>query len=214
MGWFDYVSDIYSSISVQSAAADVQEDMKHASDPEPNSDKDQQGGGMGTAQQRSGSTTRGGVSMSVPHSGTEEESSEEADVNKSDLAKPQGEAPKGHTPGEQGGGEAAGQVGAANAGPHGGPVGKQSDDDEEDEEADEDEEEEDEPVDPMPGLVEDCTKTKECSPLKHHYEHCVERVTAQQEEHGKAHEDCVEEYFHLMHCATQCAAPKLFKQLR
>lgn len=154
MGWFDYVSDIYSSISVQSAAADVQEDMKHASDAEPNSGKDQQGGGMGTVHQDRGSTTRGGVSMSVPHSGTGEESSEEAEANKSDLKKPEGEAPKGHTPGEQGGGEAAGQVGAANAGPHGGPVGKQSDDDDEEEEADEDEEEEDEPVDPMPGLIE------------------------------------------------------------
>jgi len=39
----------------------------------------------------------------------------------------------------------------------------------------------------------DCTKSKDCAPLKHHYEHCVERVTSQQEEHGKAHEDCVEE---------------------
>jgi len=35
--------------------------------------------------------------------------------------------------------------------------------------------------------------SQECAPLKHHYDHCVERVTKQQEEHGKAHEDCVEE---------------------
>lgn len=36
-------------------------------------------------------------------------------------------------------------------------------------------------------------RTKECAPLKHHYDECAERVTKQQEEHGKAHEDCVEE---------------------
>jgi len=153
MGWFDYVSDLYSSISVQSASADVQEDMKYASDAEPNSGKDQQGGGMGTVHQDRGSTTRGGVSMSVPHSGTGEESSEEAEANKSDVKKSEGRPEKGHTPGDEGGKEAAGQVGSQNAGPHGGPVGKQSDDDDE-EEADEEEEEEDEPVDPMPGLIE------------------------------------------------------------
>jgi len=29
--------------------------------------------------------------------------------------------------------------------------------------------------------------------LKHHYDECAERVTKQQEETGKAEEDCVEE---------------------
>lgn len=85
----------------------------------------------------------------------------------------------------------------------------------------------------------DCMKTQQCAPLKHHYDECAERVQHQQETNGKADEDCVEEckfhhlncgcsthinliyftngtvpVFHLMHCASQCAAPKLFKQLR
>ena len=36
-------------------------------------------------------------------------------------------------------------------------------------------------------------KTPQCAPLKHHYEECAERVQQQEEEHGKAQEDCVEE---------------------
>lgn len=36
-------------------------------------------------------------------------------------------------------------------------------------------------------------KTQQCAPLKHHYDECVERVQQQEEEHGKAQEDCVEE---------------------
>lgn len=39
----------------------------------------------------------------------------------------------------------------------------------------------------------ECAKSAECAPYKHHYDHCVERVTKQQEENGKADEDCVEE---------------------
>ena len=39
----------------------------------------------------------------------------------------------------------------------------------------------------------ECAKSSECAPYKHHYDHCVERVTKQQEENGKAEEDCVEE---------------------
>jgi hypothetical protein len=36
-------------------------------------------------------------------------------------------------------------------------------------------------------------RTRECAPLKHHYDECAERVQQQEEEHGKAQEDCVEE---------------------
>ena len=36
-------------------------------------------------------------------------------------------------------------------------------------------------------------KSQQCAPLKHHYDECAERVTQQHEQHGKAHEDCVEE---------------------
>ena len=77
-------------------------------------------------------------------------------------------------------------------------------------------------------------RSRECAPIKHHYDECAERVTKQIEEHGKASEDCVEEcmfllgwhplkecianlrllVFHVMHCANQCAAPKLFRELK
>ncbi|KAF8540711.1 ubiquinol-cytochrome C reductase hinge domain-containing protein, partial [Trichophaea hybrida] len=62
----------------------------------------------------------------------------------------------------------------------------------------------------------ECEKTKECSPAKHHYGECVERVTAATEDADNMgpKEDCVEEFFHLMHCTTQCAAPKLFAKLK
>ncbi|KAF2193850.1 RraA-like protein [Zopfia rhizophila CBS 207.26] len=82
-----------------------------------------------------------------------------------------------------------------------------------DEEAEEEEEEE-ETVDPKDQLEEECKESRECAPAKHHYDECVERVTGQIENDGKAKEDCVEEFFHLAHCATQCAAPKLFAQLK
>ena len=36
-------------------------------------------------------------------------------------------------------------------------------------------------------------KTAQCAPLKHHYDECAERVQQQEEEQGKAQEDCVEE---------------------
>ncbi|KAF2003715.1 ubiquinol-cytochrome c reductase complex 17 kd protein-like protein [Amniculicola lignicola CBS 123094] len=78
----------------------------------------------------------------------------------------------------------------------------------------EEEEEEEESVDPKDTLEQECTESKECSPAKHHYDECVERVTGQIESDGKAKEDCIEEFFHLAHCATQCAAPKLFAQLK
>ncbi len=78
----------------------------------------------------------------------------------------------------------------------------------------------------------DCANSSECKPAKHHYEECVERVTAAEsdEDHKGPKEDCVEEcmcvlvaidpalltkiVFHMMHCSAQCAAPKLFSQLK
>lgn len=81
----------------------------------------------------------------------------------------------------------------------------------------------------------ECMTTKECSPAKHHYDECVERVTGKIENDGKSDEDCVEEcrnpspsnnteihtdnsafvvVFHLIHCASACAAPKLWRELK
>jgi hypothetical protein len=39
----------------------------------------------------------------------------------------------------------------------------------------------------------ECANSKTCSPAKHHYDECVERVTGQIDADGKASEDCVEE---------------------
>lgn len=39
----------------------------------------------------------------------------------------------------------------------------------------------------------ECAESKECAPAKHHYDECVERVTKQIDDNGKADEDCVEE---------------------
>ncbi|KAI5809037.1 ubiquinol-cytochrome C reductase hinge protein-domain-containing protein [Peziza echinospora] len=85
---------------------------------------------------------------------------------------------------------------------------------EEEEAPEEEEEEAEEPVDILPKLQEECAQTKECKPYTHHYEECAERVTSAQEAGEDVKEDCVEEYFHMMHCAAQCAAPKLFAQLK
>jgi hypothetical protein len=42
-------------------------------------------------------------------------------------------------------------------------------------------------------LPAECLRSAQCAPAKHHYDECAERVTKQQEETGKAEEDCVEE---------------------
>ncbi|OTB09554.1 hypothetical protein M426DRAFT_81535 [Hypoxylon sp. CI-4A] len=87
--------------------------------------------------------------------------------------------------------------------------------DSQEEEGEEEEEEEDEEEieDPKEKLEEECANSKQCAPAKHHFDECVERVTnASEDSEGK--EDCVEEFFHLAHCASQCAAPKLWSILK
>jgi len=76
------------------------------------------------------------------------------------------------------------------------------------------EEEEDEPEDPKFKLEEECANSSECKKYKTHYDHCAQRVDEQTEKFGKPKEDCVEEFFELAHCATACAAPALWKQLK
>jgi ubiquinol-cytochrome c reductase subunit 6 len=75
--------------------------------------------------------------------------------------------------------------------------------------------EEEEPEDVMGAITEECSESKECKPAKHHYGECVERVTTAAESEAKEPtEDCVEEFFHLMHCSAQCAAPKIWAKLK
>lgn len=57
-----------------------------------------------------------------------------------------------------------------------------------------------------------------CHSFKHHFDECVERVTAAQEQPGyddlDYKEDCVEEFFHLQHCVNDHTAGPLFKLLK
>ena len=52
----------------------------------------------------------------------------------------------------------------------------------------------------------ECAESKECHPAKHHYDECVERVTGQIENDGKASEDCVEECKPTPHTRRSTAA--------
>lgn len=92
-----------------------------------------------------------------------------------------------------------------------------ADDDEDDEDEDEDDDDEEE-KDPLDEMREECAKTPACEHAAHHFQECVERVTAEMEEEDYAHkhykEDCVEEFFHLQHCVNDCVAPKLFYKLK
>ncbi|KAI1821324.1 ubiquinol-cytochrome C reductase hinge protein-domain-containing protein [Xylaria intraflava] len=91
---------------------------------------------------------------------------------------------------------------------------KEEEEAEEEAEEEEEEEEEEELVDPKDKLEEECRNSKQCAPAKHHFDECVERVTNASNDDGAEKEDCVEEFFHLAHCATQCAAPKLWSILK
>ncbi|KAI0553873.1 ubiquinol-cytochrome C reductase hinge protein-domain-containing protein [Xylaria curta] len=90
---------------------------------------------------------------------------------------------------------------------------KEEDSKSEEEEEPEEEEEEEELEDPKEKFEEECKNSKQCAPAKHHFDECVERVTNASDDDGE-NEDCVEEFFHLAHCATQCAAPKLWSVLK
>ncbi|KAF9181437.1 hypothetical protein BGZ51_005429 [Haplosporangium sp. Z 767] len=68
-------------------------------------------------------------------------------------------------------------------------------------------EEEEEPEDIKPAIEEACGETSTCAPLKHHLDECTRRV-----EEG-AHEDCIEELYHFLHCVNECAVPKYFSKL-
>ncbi|KAF8422559.1 ubiquinol-cytochrome c reductase complex 17 kd protein [Tirmania nivea] len=80
--------------------------------------------------------------------------------------------------------------------------------------AEPEEEEAEEPEDILPKLQQECAQSTKCKPHTHHYEECVARVTGKQEAGEDPKEDCVEEFFHMLHCSAQCAAPKLFAQLK
>lgn len=166
MGWYDYLSDLASSISAQPSYADERVNAgPEDKSGEQNSGKDASSGGIGTAQQDRGAGTKGGVSSQLAHAGTNEESDSEKEANAADAEKASGRAGEGaagHKPGDEDGKAKAGQVGADSAGPHGGPVGGSGGDGDDDEaeggdeggDDEEEEEEEEEPEDPKPKLEE------------------------------------------------------------
>ncbi|QIW99432.1 hypothetical protein AMS68_004950 [Peltaster fructicola] len=200
MGFFDYVADLYSAISATEVEAEERQYSQGPTDKsgQQSDSNDTRQGGVGTAEHDRDATTRGGVSTKTPHAGTDEESAEEKEVNTADA--------------EKANSRTASSDGDADVS-RGDKAAPSTDDDEEDAEEGK-RRNEDEPSDPKPKLEEECLKSSQCHSYKHHYDECAERVQQQIDENGKASEDCVEEYFHMMHCATQCSAAKLFKQLR
>jgi len=67
---------------------------------------------------------------------------------------------------------------------------------------------EEEPEDPKPAIMQAASETKQCAPLKHHFDECAKRV-----EEG-SHENCIEEFFHMLHCQDEYTAPRLFAVLK
>ncbi|PWN33275.1 Non-heme 11 kDa protein of cytochrome bc1 complex [Meira miltonrushii] len=63
----------------------------------------------------------------------------------------------------------------------------------------------------MPAIYEECENSKGCAPAKHHFMECQERVESG---NGFKDENCVEEFFHLAHCASECSAPRVFSKLQ
>ena len=57
--------------------------------------------------------------------------------------------------------------------------------------------------------ITECSKSAQCVPLKHHYDECAERVTAQEEnpDHKGPKEDCVEECEFTLPSSLQKAFP-------
>ncbi|KAL0256166.1 Cytochrome b-c1 complex subunit 6, mitochondrial [Diplodia seriata] len=184
MGITDFFSDLYSSVVIQDAVAEA---PKADTGDEHQSGKNQGTYVSGSAQQRGARVGGGASAVATPATaGASRESPQEAEVNKADEKK--GEDNKTEE--------------------------EPAEEPEEEQEEEEEEEEEEEPEDVKEKIEAECAESKECHPAKHHYDECVERVTKQIDDNGKADEDCVEEFFHLAHCATACAAPKLWAQLK
>ncbi|EIM20583.1 Non-heme 11 kDa protein of cytochrome bc1 complex [Wallemia mellicola CBS 633.66] len=78
------------------------------------------------------------------------------------------------------------------------------------EEEEEEEEEEDEPEDIYPAIREECENSSHIAHLKHHFEHCNEKVEAGE---GFQGETCAEEIHSFLHAVDDCSAPKLFTKL-
>jgi hypothetical protein len=71
------------------------------------------------------------------------------------------------------------------------------------------------PIQANRGLLD--AKNHSCPAEKHHFDECAARVTKAQEnpdEHKGHHEDCAEEFLHLMHCVDKTIAEPLFRQLK
>ena len=67
-----------------------------------------------------------------------------------------------------------------------------------------------EPEDQKDHIEQQCMQTPTCAPVKVRLDTCTERVTANPD----SGEDCVEEFFDLMHCVHGCAPEKIFHDLK
>lgn len=266
MGLFDYVTDLYASLSVQ--AVEAEEPVADKSG-EQSSGKDHTSGGIGSAQHDRGAAVRGGATTKTPAAAGQDENAEEAQANKQDATSDDDSGEKGHTPGE--GGQKSGQLGTDY-------VNKASEED-----AEEEEEEEEEPEDIKPKLeegestfvyIDNCCLSIVCScyisgqhlrealqlqlslnvisPEKECTNLFIQSVSSQLSARLRSTTTtsapsaspsskrrmarpmrtalrsvcCLTSFerwtrdtdrftvFHMMHCATQCAAPKLFAALR
>ncbi|KAI3633580.1 hypothetical protein MIR68_008527 [Amoeboaphelidium protococcarum] len=74
----------------------------------------------------------------------------------------------------------------------------------------EDDDEDDGPHDVKEDIERECMETKECAPIKQKFDVCTERVNSNPD----SEEDCVEEFFDLMHCVHKCAPEKYFHHLK
>jgi len=64
-------------------------------------------------------------------------------------------------------------------------------------------------VDPFPEIREECEQ-KHCQKYREKLDECNARVSSRK----KTEETCHEEVIDLFHCVDHCATPKLFKKLK
>lgn len=142
MGFFDYVADVYSSISIKQVEAEEPDYQGQADKSgEQSSSKDARSGGVGSAQHDRGATTRGGVSTSSPASGTNEESDSEKEANAEDADKAKSRSS------DEDGDASSGKGAVPDTDGDGEDEGEEAEEEEEDED-------DDEPKDPKPRLEE------------------------------------------------------------
>jgi ubiquinol-cytochrome c reductase subunit 6 len=139
MGFFDFISDLYTTIGDHEA---------HAEAPSGENDpKDQSRGKSTTSEQTGAPSVRGGISSQSPAARSDEASSEEAEVNKADARGGGESEDPGHRPSKVGKDEDSAEE-------DGDGDGGDKEEEEDEGEGEAEEEEEEEPQDPKLKLEE------------------------------------------------------------